>query len=101
MRLPIPLTRAAWIALSMLAACLVPARSAAAQEPFVHGLWLWKTPILLDLPSRGEALRDFCRAQQINEVYLSFSSQNGGAAEEQEIEKLITLLHKSHIRAEA
>jgi hypothetical protein len=56
---------------------------------------------MLDLPSRGEALRDFCRAQQINEVYLSFSSQNGGAAEEQEMEKLIGLLHKSHIRAEA
>jgi hypothetical protein len=46
-------------------------------------------------------LRDFCRAQQINEVYLSFSSQIGGAAEEREMEKLIGLLHKSHIRAEA
>jgi hypothetical protein len=67
----------------------------------VHGLWVWKTPTLLDLPSRGEALRDFCRSHQINEVYLSFSSQNGGAAEEQEIEKLIGLLHKSHIQVEA
>ena len=74
---------------------------AAAQEPFVHGLWVWKTPTLLDLPSRGEALRDFCRSQHINEVYLSFSSQNGGSAEEQEIGKLIDLLHRSHIRAEA
>ena len=62
---------------------------------------MWKTPTLLDLPSRGEALRDFCRSQQINEVYLSFSSQNGGAAEQQEIEKLIGLLHHSHIRVEA
>jgi hypothetical protein len=73
----------------------------AAQEPFVHGVWVWKTPTLLDLPSRGEALRNFCRSQHINEVYLSFSSQNGGSAEEQEIEKLIDLLHRSHIRAEA
>jgi hypothetical protein len=92
-----------WVAL--LGACLVlgPALGpgAAAEEPVVHGLWVWKTPILLDLPSRGEALRDFCRAQQINEVYLSFSSQNGGAAEEQEMDKLIALLHKAHIRAEA
>jgi hypothetical protein len=88
-----------WVAL--LGAFLVLGAGAAAQEPLVHGLWVWKTPILLDLPSRGEALRDFCRAQQINEVYLSFSSQNGGAAEEQEMEKLIGLLHKSHIRAEA
>jgi hypothetical protein len=62
---------------------------------------VWKTPILLDLPSRGEALRDFCRAHQINEVYLSFSSQIGGSAEAQETGKLIELLHRSHIRAEA
>jgi hypothetical protein len=81
--------------------CLISVQTAAAQEPFVHGLWVWKTPFLLDLPSRGEALRDFCRANHINEVYLSFSSQSGGAAEEQEIEKLIELLHRSHIRAEA
>jgi hypothetical protein len=77
---------------------LIP--GALAQQP-VHGLWVWKTPTLLDLPSRGESLRDFCRSHQINEVYLSFSSQNGGAAEEQEIEKLIGLLHKSHIEVEA
>lgn len=101
MKLAILLSRAAWIWSLVLAACLVLARSAGAQEPLVHGLWVWKTPILLDLPSRGEVLRDFCRSQQINEVYLSFSSQIGGAAEEQEMEKLIGLLHKSHIRAEA
>ena len=88
------------IAISLLAA-LVYVSTAVAQEPSVHGLWVWKTPIILDLPARGEALRDFCRSQQINEVYLSFSSQNGGAAEQQEIQKLIALLHKSHIRVEA
>ena len=88
------------IAISLLAA-LVYVSTAVAQEPAVHGLWVWKTPIILDLPARGEALRDFCRSQQINEVYLSFSSQNGGAAEQQEIQKLIALLHKSHIRVEA
>ncbi|HXP10837.1 MAG TPA: hypothetical protein VN828_20200, partial [Acidobacteriaceae bacterium] len=64
------------IAISLLAA-LVYVSTAVAQEPSVHGLWVWKTPIILDLPARGEALRDFCRSQQINEVYLSFSSQNG------------------------
>jgi hypothetical protein len=90
------------IAFSVLASLiLVFGHAAVAQEPLVHGLWVWKTPNLLDLPSRGEALRDFCRSQQINEVYLSFSSQNGGAAEQQEIEKLIGLLHHSHIRVEA
>jgi hypothetical protein len=82
--------------------CLLPGAAAQSQNgQFVHGLWVWKTPTLLDLPSRGEALRDFCRSHQINEVYLSFSSQNGGAAEQQEIEKLIGLLHKSHIQVEA
>jgi hypothetical protein len=88
------------IAISFLSA-LVCVSPAVAQEPPVHGLWVWKTPTILDLPARGEALRDFCRSQQINEVYLSFSSQNGGAAEQQEIQKLIALLHKSHIRVEA
>jgi len=89
------------IAISVLAALICFSPGAVAQQPPVHGLWVWKTPTILDLPDRGEALRDFCRSQQINEVYLSFSSQNGGAAEQQEIQKLITLLHKSHIRVEA
>ena len=62
---------------------------------------MWRTPILLDLPARGEALRDFCRSNQINEVYLSFTSQNSAEPEQQEIGKLIELLHKSHIRVEA
>ena len=88
------------IAISFLVA-LVYVSTGVAQEPPVHGLWVWKTPTILDLPARGEALRDFCRSHQINEVYLSFSSQNGGAAEQQEIQKLIGLLHKSHIRVEA
>src|SRR5580704_377156 len=89
------------LGVALLGVCLVLGPVAVAQEPLVHGLWVWKTPILLDLPSRGESLRDICRSHQINEVYLSFSSQNGGAAEEQEIEKLIGLLHKSHIEVEA
>ena len=67
--------------------CLLPGAAAHSQNgQFVHGIWVWKTPTLLDLPSRGEALRDFCRSHQVNEVYLSFSWQNGGAAEQQEIE---------------
>ncbi len=92
------------VAFSVLAVvlCLIPGAVAQGQnDQFVHGVWVWKTPILLDLPSRGEALRDFCRSHQINQVYLSFTSQNGGAAEQQEIEKLIGLLHKSHIQVEA
>jgi hypothetical protein len=92
------------IAVTFLAALLwwVPGAAAQGQkEQFVHGVWVWRTPILLDLPARGEALRDFCRSNQINEVYLSFTSQNTAAPEQQEIAKLIELLHKSHIRVEA
>ena len=32
--------------------------AAVAQEPFVHGLWVWKTASLLAAPNSGEALRD-------------------------------------------
>ena len=61
--------------------CFTAGPDALSQETPLHGLWVWKTPTLLDLPARGEALRDFCRSHQINEVYLSFSSQNGGSPE--------------------
>jgi hypothetical protein len=88
-----------WVLAAVI--CFTAGPSALSQETPVHGLWVWKTPTLLDLPARGEALRDFCRSHQINEVYLSFSSQNGGSAEEREIQKLIGLLHHSHIRVEA
>jgi hypothetical protein len=92
------------IAVTLLATllCWVPGAAAQGQkDQFVHGVWVWRTPILLDLPARGEALRDFCRSNQINEVYLSFTSQNSAEPEQREIAKLIELLHKSHIRVEA
>src|ERR1700761_9864583 len=99
-RLPVPDRRNLMKILWALASLTLLCSFAAAQEP-VHGLWVRKTPILLDLPSRGEALRNFCHANQIDEVYLSFTSQNGGSAEQQEIEKLIDLLHHAHVRVEA
>lgn len=92
------------IAVTFLAAvlCWLPGATAQAQkDQLVHGVWVWRTPILLDLPARGEALRDFCRSNQINEVYLSFTSQNTAEPEQHEIGNLIELLHKSHIRVEA
>src|ERR1700761_5204256 len=99
-RLPVPDRRNLMKILWALASLTLPCSFAAAQEP-VHGLWVRKTPVLLDLPSRGEALRNFCHANQIDEVYLSFTSQNGGSAEQQEIERLIGLLHHAHVRVEA
>ena len=66
----------------------------------VHGLWVWKTPTVLAAPGAAEALRDFCGAQGINEVYVSFSGK-GEASEEGEVARLIAVLHRSHIRVEA
>jgi hypothetical protein len=81
-----------WIAMS---------GTALAQQPFVHGLWLWKTASVLAAPNSGEALRDFCRAQTVNEVYLSYSPDKADATEEEEVAGVIALLHRSGIRVEA
>jgi uncharacterized cupredoxin-like copper-binding protein len=74
---------------------------AVAQETFVHGIWVWKTASVLAAPNSAEALRDFCRSQTVNEVYLSFSPQKIDVTEKGEITGLIALLHRSGIRVEA
>jgi hypothetical protein len=65
-----------------------------------HGLWVWKNPPVVDAPQGAEKLRDFCRSQGINEVYVSVSA-NGDASEEGRLAHLIALLHRSNIRVEA
>ena len=75
--------------------------AAAAQEPFVHGLWVWKTASVLAAPNSGEALRDFCRTQTVNEVYLSYSPDKADATEEEQVAVVVALLHRSGIRVEA
>jgi hypothetical protein len=65
-----------------------------------HGLWVWKNPPVVDAPQGAEKLRDFCRSQGINEVYLSVSA-NGDASEEGRLTHLIAVLHRSNIRVEA
>jgi hypothetical protein len=75
--------------------------TAFAQQPFVHGLWVWKTASVLAAPNSGEALADFCRAQTVNEVYLSYSPDKADATEEEEVAGVIALLHRSGIRVEA
>ena len=66
----------------------------------VHGIWVWKTPSVLAAPGGAEALRDFCQARDINEVYVSVSAI-GDPAVETQIVHLVTLLHRSKIRVEA
>lgn len=85
-----------WVAIA--AASTMGAR---AQQGLVHGIWVWKTASVLAAPGSVEALRDFCRLQNVNEVYVSFSPSKLDAAEEAEIAALIASLHRSGIRVEA
>jgi hypothetical protein len=66
----------------------------------VHGLWVWKGLTVLEPPQAAETLRDFCRSQGINEIYLSVSEKRD-AAEERHLTELISMLHRSNIRVEA
>ena len=66
----------------------------------VHGLWVWKSSIVLDAPDAAENLLTFCKSQGINEVYVSVSERSEHA-EEGALVQLISLLHKSGIRVEA
>ena len=68
----------------------------AAQNAPVHGLWVWKSASVLAPPGAAEKLRDFCRSQGINEVYVALPA--GGAAA---LAHPIAVLHRSHIRVEA
>ena len=78
-------------------ACTFPA---SAGEPPVHGLWVWKTSSVLEAPGSAEALRDFCKAKRISEVYVSISGK-AGADDDRIPQQLVALLHQSDIRVEA
>jgi hypothetical protein len=66
----------------------------------VHGLWVWKSAEILAEPRGVDALRDFCKSQGINEVYVSVSAQSE-ASQDSRLVHLIGLLHHSNIRVEA
>ena len=66
----------------------------------VHGLWVWKSPTVLEAPHAAESLLEFCRSQGINEVYVSISERSE-PAEEDQLVLLISILHRSSIRVEA
>jgi hypothetical protein len=79
--------------------------TAFSQQGLAHGLWVWKTPSILAAPGSAEALRDFCRSQEINEVYISFSragvAPSAQGEEDSRLAQLIAVLHGSRIRVEA
>ncbi|MGA9462120.1 MAG: hypothetical protein WBV28_04970 [Terracidiphilus sp.] len=86
------------LALLLLTAPMI---KATAQSPrLVHGLWVWKSPEVLHAPQGAERLRDFCKAQGINEVYVSYSAATAGG-EEEDFKHLIGLMHRADIRVEA
>jgi hypothetical protein len=65
-----------------------------------HGLWVWKTSTVLAAPHAAAKLRDFCKAQDINEVYVSVSAKDG-TSEDGHFTELIAHLHHADIRVEA
>jgi hypothetical protein len=56
---------------------------------------------VLAAPHSGETLRNFCRTQTVNEVYLSYSPDKADATEEEAVAGVVALLHRSGIRVEA
>lgn len=66
----------------------------------IHGLWVWKGPAILTAPKGAERLRDFCRAERINEVYISALS-HGELENVAALATAIELLHRSNVRVEA
>jgi hypothetical protein len=78
-------------------AILLAALPSLADGP-VHGMWVWKTASVLETPGSAEALRDFCKSADVNEVYVSFSSKEGMEAR---LVNLIAVLHRADVRAEA
>jgi len=76
--------------------------TALAQSPAapIHGLWLWKSPSVLESPHAAESLLNFCKSENINEVYISISERSE-PAEESQLAHTITVLHRANIRAEA
>ncbi|MFZ0881457.1 MAG: hypothetical protein WA002_18320 [Candidatus Acidiferrales bacterium] len=83
----------------LFAAFSLPARAGAHPSP-VHGLWVWKSPTVLEAPRAAETLSDFCKSRGINEVYVSVSARSE-ASEESQLAHLIGILHRSDIRVEA
>jgi hypothetical protein len=66
----------------------------------VHGLWVWKGPEVAQDAQGRTALRDFCRAQGVNEAYVAVSS-HGEMMPTGSLAQLIRLLHGSGVRVEA
>lgn len=88
------------LALILFFAALSMPYPTSAADGLVKGLWVWKSPMVLDEPNARESLLDFCKSQGINEIYVSISERSKDA-EEADLVQVIKLLHRSNIRVEA
>jgi hypothetical protein len=88
------------IRLSVVLLFLVTLLASLVNAAPIHGLWVWKSPTVLEAPNAAESLIAFCKAQGINELYVSISERSE-AAEENQLVNLIELAHGAHIRVEA
>lgn len=90
-----------WIVAGLLgAAVLLPTLRAQGVSGQVHGLWVWKGPEIAQDARGQQALKDFCTAQGVNEIYISVSS-HGVLMPADSFSRLIALLHRANIRVEA
>jgi hypothetical protein len=86
----------------LLVACvllMVCSLANAQQDAFVHGLWVWKGPSVIAETGGAEKLRDYCRSEEINEVYLSVSSH--GVMLQGDFARLIEILHRANVHVDA
>jgi hypothetical protein len=83
----------------LIGAVAYPSASRAATAP-AHGLWVWKSRVVLHAPQDAQSLRDFCHSEDINEIYLSVSEE-ANKFDEQALGHLIDVLHNAKIRVEA
>lgn len=91
--------RAVWAWIIILFA--LPLSGVAAQAPsLIHGLWVWKTETVLEVPRGAETLRDFCQSNGINEVYVSISARSP-TLNLDALVHLIDLLHQPSIQVDA
>jgi hypothetical protein len=89
-----------WIVCAIVLVTFSSAASAQTDSAPVHGLWVWKSPTVLGAPHGAEELVDFCKSQDINEIYVSVSARSE-ADEEGALGHLISLAHRRNIRVEA
>jgi hypothetical protein len=84
---------------SALLAALPPSASAAA-PPFVHALWVWKSPAVLAQPNAAQNLLAFCQSNGINEIYISVNGSMDATGQDR-LDRLIAILHGASVRVDA